>query len=478
MSIDARRILRNVTSTAGLRIIAAAVSFGVFVLLARAWGQGRLGGFSTVLAYHTILLQAPLLGLHVPIVRDLAQKPERTVPMLSNALLIALGMSLLLAATMGLIGTLAYHHELQTAFWIAGISLVPSALTGVAETRLLSKEQVGTVAMMGGLETAVRAVGWSVVAFEGGGLTAAAWVLFLGRCVVAAGYLASPDFRKVIRFDAREIPVLKGLFALVPTFLGIHIVTVLLNRLDFVALSAFATLEDVGMYSAPYRIYEAAMMLPTIITVVLFPSLARMFGSDAGQFEALARQLCRACLVLGLPCSVILSAVAGPLLVAFYGAAFAPGTYVLAVLAYVPPIIAVDYALGISLHASHRQSHDLRVWIGALTVYALALVILVPRFGYTGAAVSTALTAAVQVSARYITVRREAKFASMIGLLLRPAAAAMVMASVIYLLRNAAMATSLLAGVAAYGVALFASRALTPDDVRHMRGMLMPAPTP
>lgn len=475
MSLDVKGIVRNVSSTAGLRIISAAVSFAVFVVLARLWGKGTLGAFSTVLAFHTILLQAPLLGLHVPVVRDLSQHPDRTNSLLLNTLVIATLTATVLCLGMGTIGMLGYPVELRKAFWLAGLSLIPSAITGVAEVRLIARERFAVIAGMAAAEVLVRGVAWGISAYTGGGITEAAWILLGTRCAVAVAYLSMGDFRRCLHLGTRDTVVLRGLMALVPTFFGIHLVTSLLNRLDFVALSALSTMDQVGMYSAPYRFYEAAMMLPNIITVVLFPVLSRMFGANDGQFETLARQLCRACLVLGLPCSVILAAISKPLVITFFGADFAPGALVLAILAFVPPFIALDYAFAISLHASHKQSRDLRVWLGALAAYSVTLLVLVPKFGYIGAAVATALTGMVQVIARYHTVRRTANFASMRGILARPMTAALLMGVVTALLMHISLPLALTAGVATYGVALVMTRSVTAVDVQNIRNLLAPA---
>jgi O-antigen/teichoic acid export membrane protein len=477
VSLDTRRLLRNVGSTTSLRIASALVSFAVFVFLARHWPQSVLGEFTTLLAYHTILMQMPMLGLHVPLVRDIVQRPEILDDVVVNSTVLTLVVSCVLALIVGIIGQLGYPVSMRPAFWLVGLSLLPSALVCVAETVLIARERIGFIALINGLEVVFRAVGWTVVIAAGGGLTAAAWVLVAGRVGAVVAYAVAGGIRPAVRLDRMSAGTLRWMLALVPTFFGIHLVTALLSRIDFVALSVIGTLDDVGMYSAPYKLYESAMMLPNIVVVVLYPPLARLFGGEEGQFEALARQLCRACLLIGLPCSVGLALMAEPLIVALYGQRFASAAPVLVLLAFVPPLIAMDYVFAISLHASHKQSRDLRVWLGALATYVVALVLFVPRFGYVGAAVATGLTGVAQVTARYYVVRREIGFAGMAGLLAPPVVAAVVMGLVaVGTSSQLPRAFALLTAGAAYAAVLIAIRGVTAAELRLLRGVLVPAP--
>ncbi len=468
MSISVRRVVKNFGAFAAMRLGTAVVSFLFFVYLARRWSQEGLGEFTTVLAIFFLLYQLPLLGLHIPVIRELAQNPERSPSVIGNLTIISLVVAVILGLLLGMFGLLSYPAVMQGALWLVAISLLPGAIAGVAEAELMAGERMSYIALVNAIELVVRTGAWCILVWMGAGLVELAAALLAGRVLTAALYLRGGLAGKLWRasYDIRGVRLL---MSAAPVYMGLVVLTAAISRMDFVLLSKLADLEQVGLYSAPYKLYEAGMMVPTILIVVVFPGVARLSARSASALDEAARQLCRVWLTLGLPVAVAGVVLAAPVLQFFFGESFLPAAPALAWLAVVPVIASVDITMSCVLQACHQQTHDLRALAIAFGAYLLALLILIPIFGFVGAAVATALGALIQAALRYHAARTRAKLSPLGSVMLPPLVAAGAMAATALGVGIVSQPLALVAGVAVYVGVLALTRGVTHADMRLLR---------
>lgn len=469
---NVRKLIRNFTSAAGMRVAVSAVSFAFFVLLARRWGSIELGEFATVFSFFVVLQQAPLLGLHVPFIRDLARRPDSLHEMGPSAAVLAIAIAGVLGALLGLVGERYYPASMQPSFWLVGVSLVPGALLVIGESAFVSQERLGRVAALSIGENLVRTCVWLVLLVLGYGLTALFLALAILRALTLLAYYGPPDLRPVLRFGRCRRDAVAGLLGSCPIFLGILVLAATINRLDFIMLSRLGTLEQVGLYSAPYKVYETALMVPSVLALALFPAFATTFATSERHFEHLVRQSLRVCLTAGVPCAIALSFLADLLMVALFGSVFQTAAPVLVILAVGPVLVAMDQCLTMAMLASGRERLDLRVLACACGYYAIALRMLIPAMGIDGAALATASAAAVQVAVRYRLVRTRLGMRSMADVAWRPVVAGVLMAATGWATRPASLIGALFLGSAVYAATLALLRAVTRADVQWIRRAL------
>jgi O-antigen/teichoic acid export membrane protein len=464
--LNLRRLRDNFVSAAAMRAGNALLSFMFFVVLARQWSEVRLGEFSTVLALFLLLYQAPLLGLHIPLIRDIAKRPERIGPLVVSGLTLGLTVALLLGVALSLVGILAYPPALHGAIWLVALSLVPCAVVVLAEAVLVAQERLTAVATANMIESVVRTLAWLALVRLGFGLTSLFACLVVTRALMGAAYLRWMHVERHVHARDLSGAQIKELVRWCPTFLGIAVLAAAITRLDFVVLSQLGSLRDVGLYSPPYRLYEVALMAPSMLALVVFPAFSRLFEQSAAAFEQAVRGTIRLCVTIGLPCAITLAFLSEPVVRVLFGETYSAAHPVLQWLIFAPILAAVDQSMAMALLASGRQDLDLRVLATAAGFYLLALVLLVPWFGYRGAAIATFLTASVQVAARYRLVRRHLAIGSLTGAFARPAAAGAVMALTTAALWPLAAGFALVGGLAGYVASLLLGRAVTPRELR------------
>src|SRR5262245_32557384 len=197
--LQIRQLAKNVASTVVMRVTSALASFAIFVLVARHWNSARLGEFATVFAIYMFLQQLPLLGLHIPLIRDLVRRPETLRDTAPSVAALGIGAAIVVTILLGVAGSLVYPVRMHPALWLAGIALVPGALACLGEAVLIAQGRMGRAAMIAALENVARAAVWLILVLGGAGLTSLFVALLAMRVLVLPLYFGTADMRDALR---------------------------------------------------------------------------------------------------------------------------------------------------------------------------------------------------------------------------------------------------------------------------------------
>jgi len=470
--IDLGRVLRGVMSAGAMRIVTAVLSFLVIAFMARTWSIEQLGDYSALLAFFVLLQQAPLLGLHFRVTRETAARPDSLSRQVTCATALALGVALLLLLLLVGVGSALYPSHLHLAFWLVGLSLLPTGLIVAAEAVLLGQERMTAIAGVNIAENVLRTMAFLWLIGAGAGVDAVFAAFLALRVLAAAAFFLRCGLW--VALDRRLLgrAALADYLRASPVFAGILLFTAGINRFDFIALSQLGTAADVGAYTVPYKIYEVTLMAPAIIVLVVYPVLARLFEDDRPAFERTLRFLCTFNVIAGLPCAVAVAALAEPIVGLLFGDGFVSTAPVLGLLVFCTVLLGLDQAMTAGLLAAHRQKLDLYVLAGTFAAYLVLLAVLIPAWGYMGAAVATFAAALVQVVLRYAFAR--ALFVSRAVLLRLGAAlvAAACMAAAVWATSGWPPPLALPAWFAVYGTVLLLLRGVSTDDLRLVRSLI------
>lgn len=460
---NGRKLIENFASASSMRILSAFLSFAFFLYLSR-FGQEFLGQFATLFAFFVFLQQAPLLGLHVVVIRDIAAKSETVGTQARNALAIALPTSFALAVLLGLLGSAIYPPDVHAAFWLVGLAMIPTAFIVVFESVLVGQERMTLMAWGNAAENVIRVASGIGVTLAGGGLREIMVCFLVGRIFLAVFYAFTSGIVEKMSEGPLSASALTSLLRQCPIFFGILALSAGINRIDAILLPSMDGFSEAGIYSAAYRLYEICLMVPSILTFVLFPAFSKYFETSKENFEALARRLFRYCVVVGIPFSILLSFSAPLIIEGIYRPQLHDAGKVLSVLIFLPVIVGLDQILTMCLLAAHQQRLDLTVLFMSCSIYVTLLFALIPRYGAMGAAWATLCTGMAQMLIRYAMVRRFVRVDGLMEELVRPALAASVMALLVGSLQGRSLLLACFAGVVAYAVSTVLVSAVNKDD--------------
>lgn len=460
----ASRTLRNSVLVVGARALAKLGVFIVVVLLLRNLGPDRYGRFAAMVVYVTLVGIVADLGLQTVFIRDVSRDRRLFDRYLSNLLsarlllsiialaLLALVLRLLspslfpftLAAFVLLLAT-SYSSLLRAAFYIRG-RLGYEAVAIVAEAVLLL---VFTLAAVD------RRATWDTFL----------WVYsasYLFTCLFAFAILRW-RWRERIRFRL-EPAFLRGLLAAgLPLALGFTITTIY-AQLDIVLLQLFKGFQMVGWYSAANRFVDAVAWIPQSAMGAIFPALSMLAAGDRRRLEFAYEKSYKMLAVIALPLAVGIGITADSLIHLAAPRGFDPAIPSLRILAPSVALLFVNNAFIYTLTAMNRQLDFTRLSLFTLAVNVALNLVLIPPYGYLGAAAASTLTEAALFAGGWQLLRRHLVPLPVIGSIARVLLSAAVMGAVVYLVRAWPLALIVAVGAAVYLAALVLFRALSPEE--------------
>lgn len=218
--------------------------------------------------------------------------------------------------------------------------------------------------------------------------------VFVSICSVCGGMiylkakhairLARPSRRIFAKYAKYGLPLLPGVFA-----------STLSLGADKYVISLFLGLKQVGIYTVCFAISAAVFFLTGPINDVLFPELSALY--DGGSWQAFCerfRSVQKFVLAFAFGMAAILMALPRQVLRLVAPAEFAAGSATLAVLGLQGIFMAIVLLYVVILNTRMRVWSSTCFWLLSATAIILLDVVLVPRFGILGAAMSQLLATA------------------------------------------------------------------------------------
>ena len=384
-----RRIAFNAALQAAAEVIGKVATLALTVVAARALSQEDFGAFVYALAFAPLVAVLWSWGLGTLVIREGSAQPEELPRLYAEFIMLRLILAVPSIVIFGTVGALL-RPDTESAVVLI-VVLVAWAINSFREANVAAgvarQEMKGVTKAQVADRLATAALGIGVLLL-GMGVVALAIAFLVGSLV---GYLVARgavrdlgiylDLRKVDRSNL--FPMLKRSF-----YIGIDtMVSQFLFRVDALILSAMKGDAVLAAYSVAYRLLETVLFISWAIARALFPAMS------AGGREKVKRGLeegVAALAVVYIPFGVILLLEADriiPLLFGEdYGAASAEAAQWLAA---APLLFGISYLAGFGLQSLAR-SRDVFVASLSAAVFNIGLnLVLIPRYGGTGAAIAT-----------------------------------------------------------------------------------------
>jgi len=217
---------------------------------------------------------------------------------------------------------------------------------------------------------------------------------------------------------ARATPYLLGSFprprdwhphmAAAFAFFALTALTTIYTNLDTVMLGVLRPDADVGYFSAALKIKNVLVMCVTALGIALLPRVTyyaehRMWSD----FERMVAKALRFAVLTSVPIAAFLAVTSRDVIRLLFGPSFGPAVSVLALFSVTTVFIAITNVIGMQyLVPLKRQALVIQsVAVGAVIDVALNL-LLIPRFGATGSAVSTLAAEGAVLGYQFVATRQ------------------------------------------------------------------------
>jgi O-antigen/teichoic acid export membrane protein len=464
----------------GARLVDAAFALVYLRLL----GRSEVGAFQTLVVFTTYLDTLVDFGLNAPIAREVsrgsvgARAAFRTVNILRLGLWLV-GLPIVALVYGPLRATANFSDEAALAGWIFYLALLPSVLAKTATGLLWAAERLELTAGVSVIATVLKTALGAVVLFTGLGLVGLAGSSLVVNVVTAVVLLVLLRFTPnttVKTADARPTHWLRESW---PLFLN-QLLQGLFFKIDAVLLLPLAGPAAAGVYAAAYKVSEGAGIVSSSFTLAIFPRLARASdpATNAGQPLVNAYRLSlRLLLQVAFPLAAGTAVLASPIVGLVGGRDYLPDSAVaLAILiCYLP----LSYANGLTqyvLIASGRQRLLTGAFFAALVFNLVANFVLIPRFSYVGAAWVTVASEVVLLVPFRWAAAKVVPGVSLLGEARTPIVASLLMAAVMWWLRDAVHPlAAIVGGAVIYPLALWGLGGIDPHQIRILRQLVRPA---
>lgn len=457
----------------GSNLVASALGFVATIYFARVLGAEVLGYYALTVALVQWLKLGGSLGINGAMKKRISEGTERAAFATAGGVMIgAFGLTLSVIVLLAGPYVERYVGRAVTVFVILllliglGQSTVNAILQGqqsVHISGLLNPIQVTTISgtqlllVLAGMELPGLLIGHAV-----GWLS----VILLGANFIKVGVGRPTRWHFSSLFHYAKYSWFGGLKN--RTF----------NDVDVLILGLFVPAQLVGIYSVAWKIASFLMTFDSAISQTIFPEISKASADDrAKSVSELVNQALRFGGLILIP-GLVGGALLSERLLRIYSPEFTQGASVLVILILSTLLYGYQRQLLTSLNAVDRPDIAFRVNVVLVGFNALANVALVLAIGWVGAAIATALSAALGTVLAYKGLRNLVEFSTPYLDISRQIGAALVMGVAVYgalwvenayrvLAHNAALVVTLVTlGVAIYFGVLLALSSEFRDTVK------------
>ncbi len=474
----------------GLETIVEAIVFlGTSIAVARYLGPEKLGYFSYINFFVSVLTRTSGTGLSTATRKYMSEflaldRPGMARSIYDLAYRYQLIASISIAA-LGLAGVLLFgdpHYHLMSA--ILMVSIVPGLMSWVPAQANQAFEDVSnnTFSAFGYIVSYSLVIGLTI--YFRWDLIGVASASLVGRTIEVL--LRTIPLNKTLRqlpLDSLERETVARMRRFCVQAVGLQLLmSVVWDRSEMVFLRAFSTFEQTAFYSVSFTFATNLLMLPRIFSTSTGITLMGEAGRDPKRVNAIVQNGCRFLFLIVLPVCLGAAAIAFPAIRLAYGVRYVgavPAIVVAAILVIPRSLQGLPETL---MRTADRQNRILLCYIITGIVNIVLDFLLIPRYGAVGAAWGNGLAQGFGVVLIWMQGQRFYEYRFPMSAAIRLACASLPMAAIAFLLSHRivgplGLATAILVAVPVYLVLLKLFHGLEPSDRTrlNMIGSRLPA---
>ncbi|MBC7223258.1 MAG: oligosaccharide flippase family protein, partial [Anaerolineae bacterium] len=475
-----RRVAKNSLTPMALSLLNKVIDFVFAMLRLRILapeGEGRYAFAINYIGYFEILT---IFGLGTLLTREVAKDRGLANRYFNNTAALRIGLWLATLPLIGL-GLVLYRqfggltNDTAMAIALFTLGLFLSNLADVVSAEFMAYEKMEYPAAISTVTTVLKVSLGAVVLILGWGFVGLAAVSVLGNLftlavlfVLMRRHCFQP--RLGTELDRRyQREMLDTSFPLMIN----HLLATIFFRINILLLKPMRGDAVVGYYGAALKYIDGLNVIPSLFTIAIFPLMSR-YAATAREtlYRAYVLSL-RLLLMLAFPVALGTPFIAQELILLLGGSQFLPHSRIaLQIIIFFFPLSCINQVTQYVLIALDQQRFLTKAFAIGVVFNLVANLILIPMYGYRGAAVVTVLSELALLVPFYYAVRKHLRPLPWVSLAWRPAVAAGGMAGLLWALRDVtALATVPLAAIV-YLVLLVVLGAFRDPDLAALRDLI------
>ncbi len=436
-----KRIAKNSIAPMVMALGNRLIDFAFALLMLRILEPEGVGRYAFAVSLITLFEILTRFGLGTLLTREVAKDHRDGNKYLSNVVLLRGALWLLatplIGATLGIYyftGNMTADIVYTVALFTLGLfmSNIADALTAL----FYAYEKAEYPAFIATITTVTRVALGALVLLAGWGIIGLAGVSVIANTVSVA-VLGSIFLQKIFRPRYQRNGSLQRemLGESWPLMIN-HLLATIFFRIDVFILKPTWGDDAVGYYNAAYKYIDGINIIPQYFTLAIFPLMSR-YAQDSKESLVRAYILSlRLLQMLAIPLAVATPFIAEDLILILGGRNYLPQSKIaLQLLIWFLPFSFINQVTQYVLIAINQQRFLTRAFIIGVSFNIVANLLLIPRYGYQAAAVTTILSEWSLLIPFYYAVRKHLCRVPWLDVIWRPAIAALAMGAAIWPMR-------------------------------------------
>jgi O-antigen/teichoic acid export membrane protein len=387
------KIIQNFGFLTVSRVLSDLITFVLFVVLSRYFGQEGIGQYAFAMAFAGFFAMFADFGLYGLSVRVMSRATGSIPDAFSRFIALRGFMALVvLVILLASLPFLPFSGASKPIIGVVGTYVILKRLNeGMASLFVAREETHVEAALEISFRTAAALIGTLVVVNGGDLITAVSVLPALAAVQLIATYgvvcsrygrpCLVPGWTESWQTLREAVP-----FALSGFSFQIY------SRLDILMLGLMLSEAVVGIFSIARRIIDTLLFIPYNAALAITPLACKLYAGQEEDFRILYQRSIGLASLVGLPAAAGVWLIAPGVIRLIFGEAFVESVAVLRLLAVLLLLAFLNRTVGVFLMASNREGTRAKSQGVACGVNLAANLLLIPGFGAVGAAAATLMS--------------------------------------------------------------------------------------
>ncbi len=398
------KIIKNASFLFIAHLIGRILSFVITIILPRYFEGGfdDLGKLFFAMWLTNLLSVITELGIHTPIIREVAAEKSKATTIISNALIIRLILSVITLLIMVILSTFVYAGVLSILILVIGLSEIINSIAQLFRCIFRSFENMEFEALGVILER-------GIVFLAGLGFTLSGYgVVTFGVVILFAGIsnLLVTTIIMWVRFSKISLGLINMDICLdllkksLPYAIS-GIIYMAYFRVDGIMLkNMIGTGGDLAMgwYGTGYSFVNALTIVPGAFMGAVFPVMSCAFTSSKEEIESIYTKSMKLMLIIAIPMALLITFLADNIVKLLYSSSrFGAQDHqaigiIMKILIWSGAILFLNTVIITVFRAADKRRAFVVLTTLSLLVNVISNLILIPRYSYIGTSISMVIS--------------------------------------------------------------------------------------
>lgn len=376
------------TGEIGVRIL----KLLLFIYAARKLGTSEWGVFSYSLALMSTFSIISDIGVNSILTREVSRKTEQLKEYISTSLVLKLGLSVI--SSIGLLLIVIFINEdnpVKVLIPITAIILFFDSIRefGFSLNRAFEKMEVEAFIKL--LTNLILILfGIFFISISPKAISLSYSYVISGIIGVFIIYINLKDhFKNILANFSKKILPLIFKEAIPIAIIGI--IGTIMTNLDMIILGWFSTSSEIGIYSAAQKPIQIIYLVPALLTTAIFPVFSRLAITDKEKMKGVIKKSVKISLLMAIIINIGIFLIGGPIFKIMFGPQYLNSIPLLKIMGLAIISGAPGIIISNAIFAIGEQKELLKFVLISLILNIIMCLILIPKFGITGAAISVTM---------------------------------------------------------------------------------------